>query len=229
MRHGTSRANVEGWTAGWSDVGLVPEGEADARRAARILAAADLRPDVVHTSMLTRARRTAELVVEALDLPADAVHATWRLNERHAGAFEGATREELQAAYGRARVRAWRRTPEARPVPLAGGDPRHPVHDPRYRGVDPGLLPSGESAQDVLGRLLPYWEGHVVPDLLAGRRVLVVTHEHVLRVLVAHVRGVPSPQTGEVPGRVPWLFELDPATGRVERAAPLADPEGTTL
>jgi len=208
LRHGTSRANIEGRVAGWQDSPLAPEGERDARRAAGAIRAAGLAPDTVYTSRLTRSQRTAGIVTTVLGLPPDRVRATWRLNERHAGAFEGLTRDEMTVRFGRDPVRSWRRGYDAPPVPMDRDDPRHPVHDPRYDDVPRDLLPSGESAADVLARVLPFWTTVVHGDLAAGRTVLVVTHDRVLRVLLAHLAGGGVSPLDDGPGRVPWVVSL---------------------
>jgi len=208
LRHGTSQANVEGRVAGWQDTPLAPEGEDDARRAADLIRAAGLVPTTVYASRLTRARRTAAIVSTALGLAPDRVRATWRLNERHAGAFEGLTRDEMMARFGRDPVRSWKHGTDTPPVPMDRDDLRHPVHDPLYRDVPVGLLPSGESAADVLARVLPFWNMVVDGDLAAGRTVLVVTHDRVLRVLKGHLAAPGDPPFDDGPGRVPWVVTL---------------------
>lgn len=208
LRHGTSQANVEGRVAGWQDSPLAPEGGGDARRAADRIRAAGLVPDTVYASLLTRARHTAAIVATSLDLPPGRVRATWRLNERHAGAFEGLTRDEMTARFGRDAVRSWKHGFDTRPVPMDRDDRRHPVHDPRYDDVPRDLLPSGESASDVLARVLPFWTTAVHGDLAAGRTVLVVTHDRVLRVLMGHLAGGGIPPFDDGPGRFPWVVTL---------------------
>ena len=215
MRHGTSAANLVGRTAGWQDVALSPQGEQDAHAAARAIGAAGISVDVVYASALTRAARTAELVAADLGLPHNVVRRRWRLNERHAGAFEGMTRDEMLDHAGREVVRAWKRQPTARPPGLGVADRRHPAHDPRYADVPHGLLPSGESSSDVLHRLLPVWEGEILAALASGHSVLVVSHEHVLRVVTAHLAGTGCnlPEDAPFPGRIPWAVHLDPVGG----------------
>jgi 2,3-bisphosphoglycerate-dependent phosphoglycerate mutase len=210
LRHGTSHANLAGRVAGWEDTPLAPEGEADAHRAADRILAAKLAVDIVHVSRLSRARRTAEIVTARVGVPLDRIRATWRLNERHAGSFEGLTRDEMIERFGRDPVRSWKHDTNAHPVPLDPDDPRHPRQDPRYDDVPRHLLPSGESAADVLDRVLPFWTTEVLGDLAAGRSVLIVTHDRVLRVLVAHLASSrPSPfADGGGPGRVPWVVTL---------------------
>jgi 2,3-bisphosphoglycerate-dependent phosphoglycerate mutase len=194
--------------AGWQDTPLAPEGEGDARRAADRIRAAGLVPNTVYASRLTRSRRTAAIVSTTLGLPPDRIRATWRLNERHAGAFEGLTRDEMMARFGRDPVRSWKHGIDTPPVPMDRDDPRHPVHDPRYDDVPRELLPSGESAADVLARVLPFWTSVVHGDLAAGRTVLVVTHDRVLRVLMGHLAGAVVPPFDDGPGRVPWVVTL---------------------
>ena len=208
MRHGTSRANLEGRVAGWQDTQLAPEGESDARRAAERIRAAGLVPETVYASRLVRARHTADIVARSLEIPPDHVRTTWRLNERHAGAFEGLTREEMFVQFGRDPVRSWKHGTDVRPVPMGRDDPRHPAHDPRYGDVPRELLPSGESAADALARVLPFWTTDVHDDLAAGRTVLVVTHDRVLRVLMDHLVGAGPSPFGDGVGRIPWVVTL---------------------
>jgi 2,3-bisphosphoglycerate-dependent phosphoglycerate mutase len=208
MRHGTSRANLEGRVAGWQDTPLAPEGEADAVRAADLLGAAGLVPDIVWSSRLERSRHTAGIVSKQLGLPSGRVRATWRLNERHAGAFEGLTRDEMMAQFGRERVRSWKRGSDVPPVPMDRDDPRHPVHDPRYDDVPRDLLPAGESAAALLARVLPFWTTEVHAELAAGRTVLVVTHDRVLRALMGHLTGSGSSPLDDGTGRLPWAVTL---------------------
>lgn len=205
---------------------LVPEGVADSHRAARALLSAQLSPDAVHVSMLLRARRTAEIVAQAAGLARSSITETWRLNERHAGAFEGLTREEMIEQFGREAVKSWKHSVEVRPLQVNESDGRHPRHDPRYRNVPRDLLPAGEASSDVLDRVLPYWESAVVNDLRAGKNVLVVTHDHVIRVLMWHLRGRHEGglSNGAIPNGVPWLLWLSPGEGLIVRAGSLPEP-----
>jgi 2,3-bisphosphoglycerate-dependent phosphoglycerate mutase len=226
MRHGTSAANLVGRTAGWQDVALSAQGEEDAHLAARAIGVADITIDVVYASALTRAGRTAELVAADLGLPNRAIRRRWRLNERHAGAFEGMTRDEMLAHAGREVVRAWKHQHTARPPGLEAADRRHPAHDPRYSGVPHDLLPSGESTSDVLHRLLPVWEEEIVATLASGQSVLVVSHEHVLRVFTKHLTasGGSFPEGALSADRIPWAFDLDPGGARAVNPVRLDPP-----
>lgn len=220
LRHATSEANAAGTTAGWLDVDLTPDGHDESLRIAARLQSLRLRPDRVHVSALRRARTTSDIVRRSLQIPDSALATTWRLNERHAGAFEGLTRNEMIERFGRAPMRAWKRSLTTRPALLEGSDPRHPHHDPLYRDVDRGLLPAGESNLDVLDRLLPYWDGPVMDDVRQRRRVLVVTHEQVIRLLLWHLRGRPEPllledRVANASAKVLWLTPVDGRLGDV--------------
>ncbi|MDA8392718.1 MAG: 2,3-bisphosphoglycerate-dependent phosphoglycerate mutase [Actinomycetota bacterium] len=187
LRHGRSESNESGRCGGWQDAPLTPEGEHQAREAALNLARSGLMPDSIHTSMLTRAITTAQVVADELGVDEDRIVRTWRLNERNAGALEGLTRQEMIDGFGRKEMKRWRRNFDVRPPALDPEDPRHPLNDRRYRGIPADVLPDGESILDATRRLLPYWHGPVAADLEAGKCVLVVGHAHLFRGLRGHL------------------------------------------
>ncbi|GAA4390014.1 2,3-bisphosphoglycerate-dependent phosphoglycerate mutase [Tsukamurella soli] len=186
LRHGESEWNTGDRFAGWVDVGLTEQGRAEARRSGELLTAADLRPDVVHTSVLRRAITTANIVLEASGRDWVDVHRTWRLNERHYGALQGLSREQVRRDYGDDQFARWRRSYRCSPPPAEPGSEFGRAGDDRYRtlGVE---VPAAESIHDVLMRVLPYWWAHVAPDLLAGRVVVLVAHGNSLRALIRHL------------------------------------------
>lgn len=215
LRHGQSQWNAENLFTGWYDVDLTGQGESEARAAGALLAAEpglDLR--VVHTSLLTRAIRTADLAVHAAGRSWLPVRRHWRLNERHYGDLQGKNKKETTAQFGEAQVKEWRRSYATPPPPVAAGSEHHPVGDPRYRDVPAEVLPTTECLADVVDRALPYWEDAIVPDLLAegarGGAVLVVAHGNSLRALRKHIDGTADDQiTGlEIPTGIPFLYTL---------------------
>ncbi|MHB8219855.1 MAG: 2,3-bisphosphoglycerate-dependent phosphoglycerate mutase [Acidimicrobiales bacterium] len=215
LRHGESEWNAEKRFTGWHDVGLTSAGEAEAMRAGRLLGAtADLDLAVVHTSVLTRAIRTAELALGAAGRSWVPVRRHWRLNERHYGDLQGRNKEETALLHGADQVRAWRRGYDTPPPPLPDGDPRRPDGDPRYRDVPGEALPSTECLADVVRRMLPYWEDAIVPDLLAsgarGSAVLVVAHGNSLRALRKHIDGISDADIVdlEIPTGSPYRYRL---------------------
>ena len=160
LRHGQSEWNEKNLFTGWHDVGLTARGEAEAAEAGRLLAAEpglDLR--VLHTSVLTRAIRTAELRLAAAERSWLPVRRSWRLNERHYGDLTGKDKRQVAEEFGMDQLLAWRRSYDVPPPPMPLGDERRSDADPRYRDVPPELLPATECLKDVVERVLPYYDG----------------------------------------------------------------------
>jgi 2,3-bisphosphoglycerate-dependent phosphoglycerate mutase len=226
LRHGQSTWNAENLFTGWTDVDLTEQGEAEAVEAGRLLASEGLTVDVVHTSVLLRSIRTANLTLAELDRLWLPQRRHWRLNERHYGDLQGRNKAETAARYGSEKVLLWRRSYDVPPPPLAEEDERHPGHDPRYDHLAPDVLPATECLADVVARMLPYWHDAVVPDLVDGRTVLLSAHGNSLRALVKHLDRVPEAEiTGlNIPTGFPLVYELDhrlrPVSSRY-----LGDPE----
>jgi 2,3-bisphosphoglycerate-dependent phosphoglycerate mutase len=226
LRHGQSTWNLENLFTGWTDVGLTELGEEEAREAGRLIDSEGLDPDILHTSVLVRAIRTAELTLEIMGRQYLPVRRSWRLNERHYGALQGLNKKQTAEEHGAEQVLLWRRSYDIPPPPLAADDERHPRHDPRYRGLPPDLIPATECLEDVVVRMLPYWYDTIVPDLLDGREPLVVAHGNSLRALVKHLDRISDEDIIDlnIPTGVPLLYELDddfrPISSRY-----LGDPE----
>ena len=214
LRHGQSTWNAENLFTGWTDVDLSPRGEEEARQAGRQLAeerTRGLELGVVHTSVLTRAVRTADLALEVAGRSWLPVRRHWRLNERHYGALQGKNKKETAAAFGEDQVKLWRRSYDVPPPALDLADERHPVHDERYRDLPRSALPATECLADVVRRMVPYWEDAIVPDLRAHAGVLVVAHGNSIRAAVKYLKAIPDDEIVglEVPTGIPWLFRLD--------------------
>ena len=226
LRHGQSAWNLENRFTGWTDVDLTDAGRAEAHTGGDLLKAEGIGFDVAHTSVLKRAIRTLWITLDRLDLMWIPVHRSWRLNERHYGALQGLNKAETAAKHGEAQVKIWRRSFDTPPPALEAGDARHPSADPRYAGVPKGELPGAESLKDTIARVLPYWEGQVVPQIRAGQRVLIAAHGNSLRALVQHLDGLTPEQIMEVniPTGVPLVYELD-ANLKPIRNRYLGDPQ----
>jgi 2,3-bisphosphoglycerate-dependent phosphoglycerate mutase len=209
LRHGESVWNEAGLFTGWVDVGLSERGQAEAARAGALLTEKDLLPDVVHTSVLKRAISTAQIALEAADRQWIPVHRSWRLNERHYGALQGKSKEQVRLEHGDAQYMLWRRSYDVPPPPLER-DGGSAAAGP-YRDLPADVLPDTECLKDVLARALPYWYDAIVPDLQAGRLVLVCAHGNSLRALVKHLDGISDGVIAELnlPTGVPLLYELD--------------------
>ena len=226
LRHGESVWNLENLFTGWTDVGLTELGETEAREAGRLIGEEGLDPDILHTSVLVRAIKTAELTLEVMGRQYLPVRRSWRLNERHYGALQGLNKKETAEKHGAEQVLLWRRSYDLPPPPLGEDDERHARHDPRYKDLPPDLIPATECLKDVVVRMLPYWYDTIVPDLRAGREPLIVAHGNSLRALVKHLDGVSDEDIIDlnIPTGVPLLYELDDDFGPISSRY-LGDPE----
>jgi 2,3-bisphosphoglycerate-dependent phosphoglycerate mutase len=227
LRHGESEWNLKNLFAGWVDVELTERGLAEAARAGRLIRDSGLRPDVVHTSLLRRSIRTAAIVADANDRSWIPVRRSWRLNERHYGALQGVDKVAVRERYGDERFALWRRSYDEPPPPLPDDDELSSVGDPRYAELA-GAVPRTESLRDVTERLLPHWLDTVVPDLAAGRTVLLVAHSNSLRALIKHLDRLSDDAVVplNVPTGIPLLYTLDDGAGLMPaRPAEYLDPE----
>ena len=227
LRHGESDWNAKGLFTGWVDVGLAAKGIQEASTGGQMLLDAGLRPDVVHTSVLTRAIQTANYALEAAGLSWLPVYRTWRLNERHYGALQGKDKAQTREEFGDEQFMIWRRSYDVPPPPISDDDPLSQARDPRYATLPPELMPRTECLRDVVARMLPYWYDAIVPDLAAGKGVLVVAHGNSLRALVKHLDGISDAAIAElnIPTGIPLLYELDESYRPVTAGGRYLDPE----
>ena len=211
LRHGESVWNKENRFTGWTDVDLSDKGREEAREAGRLMAAEKFEFDVVYTSVLKRAIRTAWMALDEMDLLWLPVHRSWRLNERHYGGLQGLNKAETAAKHGDAQVKVWRRSYDIPPPALAPEDPRHPSHDRRYAALSRHDLPLTESLKDTVARFLPYWHETIAPGVKAGKRVLIAAHGNSLRALVKYLDGVSDEEIVElnIPTGVPLVYLLN--------------------
>ncbi|MDB1088006.1 phosphoglyceromutase [Streptomyces sp. ACA25] len=211
LRHGESEWNAKNLFTGWVDVDLTDKGEKEAVRGGNLLREAGLLPHVVHTSVQKRAIRTANLALDAADRPWIPVHRAWRLNERHYGALQGKDKAATLAEFGEEQFMTWRRSYDSPPPAIADDAEYSQIDDPRYAHLPGELLPRTECLKDVVVRMLPYWYDNIVPDLLAGRTVMVAAHGNSLRALVKHLDGVSDQDIVglNIPTGIPLLYELD--------------------
>lgn len=225
LRHGQSEWNERNLFTGWHDVDLTARGEDEARRAGVLLRDEELDVDIVHTSLLKRAIRTANFALESLDRLWVPQRRHWRLNERHYGALQGLDKAETTAKYGADQVKVWRRSYDVPPPPVELDDERHPSQDPRYAYLPLDVLPASECLADVVDRMLPYWHDTVVPDLLEGRRVMLAAHGNSLRALAKHLDSVPDDEIAElnIPTGIPLVYTLDERLAVVSKGY-LGDP-----
>ena len=211
LRHGESTWNKENRFTGWTDVGLSEKGVSEAHEAARLLQEDGYEFDLAFTSVLKRAIRTLDIVLEDMDQCWIPVRKSWRLNEKHYGALQGLNKAEMAKKYGEEQVLLWRRAYDVRPPALEFDDPRHPVHDRRYADMPREDVPGTECLKDTVARFVPYWKEQIVPELRNGKRVIIAAHGNSLRALVKYLDNVPDAEivSRNIPTGVPLVYELD--------------------
>jgi 2,3-bisphosphoglycerate-dependent phosphoglycerate mutase len=210
LRHGNSVWNQKNLFTGWVDVRLSEQGVAEAKRAGELLAESGLHPDILYTSVLTRAIQTANLALEVADRLWIDVKRSWRLNERHYGALQGLDKAETLEKFGPEQFQLWRRSFDVPPPPLSDESEWSQAHDPRYAGLGSDL-PRTECLKDVIERMLPYWESDITKDLAGGKTVLVTAHGNSLRALVKHLDDISDDDIAElnIPTGIPLVYRLD--------------------
>jgi 2,3-bisphosphoglycerate-dependent phosphoglycerate mutase len=226
LRHGQSTWNAENLFTGWVDVPLSETGEQEARRGGELLRAEGLLPDVLHTSVLRRAISTANLALDACDRHWIPVRRNWRLNERHYGALQGKNKKQTLDEFGEQQFMLWRRSYDVPPPPIELGSEFSQDGDPRYADLG-DEMPRTECLADVVKRFLPYWESAVVPDLRAGKVVLLAAHGNSLRALVKHLDQISDEDIVglNIPTGIPLRYELDDSLQPTVRGGVYLDPE----
>jgi len=226
LRHGESDWNAKNLFTGWVDVPLSDKGRVEATTGGRLLVEAGVLPDVVHTSLLRRAIQTANLALDAADRHWIPVKRSWRLNERHYGALQGKNKKQTMDEFGEEQFMLWRRSYDTPPPPIDPDDEFSQAHDPRYADLGPDM-PATECLKDVVARMLPYWQSDVIPDLQAGKTVLLAAHGNSLRALVKHLDGISDADIAglNIPTGIPLLYELDDTFTPTVKGGRYLDPE----
>jgi 2,3-bisphosphoglycerate-dependent phosphoglycerate mutase len=224
LRHGESEWNAKNLFTGWVDVPLSEKGRVEAVRGGELLTAAGVAPDVLHTSLLRRAITTANLALDAADRHWIEVKRSWRLNERHYGALQGKNKTQIRDEYGEDQFMVWRRSYDTPPPVIELGSQYSQDGDPRYAGAP---LVRAEALKNVLERALPYWLEAIVPDLAAGKTVLVAAHGNSLRALVKHLDGISDEAIAglNIPTGIPLVYELDEDLRPLNPGGAYLDPE----
>lgn len=190
IRHGQSEWNLSNQFTGWVDVDLSEKGVEEAKHAGQLVKQAGLEFDQAYTSVLTRAIKTLHYVLEESDQLWIPEMKTWRLNERHYGALQGLNKRETADKYGADQVHIWRRSYDVLPPLLKATDEGSAAKDRRYADLDPRIIPGGENLKVTLERVIPFWEDHIAPDLLAGKNVIIAAHGNSLRALTKYIENI---------------------------------------
>ncbi|MBF2493225.1 2,3-diphosphoglycerate-dependent phosphoglycerate mutase [Listeria welshimeri] len=211
IRHGQSEWNKLNLFTGWHDVDLSEEGVVEAMTAGKRIKEAGLEFDVAFTSVLTRAIKTLNYVLEESDQMWVPVNKSWRLNERHYGALQGLNKQETAEKYGADQVQKWRRSYDTLPPLLEENDERQAKNDRRYQLLDTHAIPSGENLKVTLERVIPYWMDTIAPEIKEGSRVVIAAHGNSLRALVKFLEGISDDEIMEleIPTGVPLVYELN--------------------
>ena len=211
IRHGESTWNKENRFTGWTDVDLSEKGMGEARKGGVQLKKDGFVFDVAYVSVLKRAIKTLNLVLDEMDLLWIPVFKSWRLNERHYGALQGLDKSETAAKHGEDQVKIWRRAYDIAPPPLEKSDARYPGKDARYRDLTDKELPVTECLKDTVNRFLPFWHDTLAPAIKSGKRVLVAAHGNSLRALVKYLDNISDKDILElnIPTGMPLVYELD--------------------
>ena len=226
LRHGQSEWNAKNLFTGWVDVALSSQGEAEAKRAGELLKEKNLLPDVLHTSLLTRAIHTAEIALGACERKWIPVSRSWRLNERHYGALQGKDKAATLKEYGQEQFKLWRRSFDTPPPAIADSDQYSQAGDIRYKDLGPDL-PKTECLKDVVKRLMPYLDNEIANDLRQGKTVLVVAHGNSIRAIVKHLACISDSDIAEVniPTGIPLLYRFDDDFEPIVKEGEYLDPE----
>lgn len=211
VRHGESEWNKMNLFTGWTDVDLTYFGMCEAYQAGRLLKEEGYHPTMCYTSYLKRAVKTLNQILDAMDMDYLPVEKSWRLNEKSYGALQGANKAETLKKYGEAKLTAWRRSFDVQPPALEPDDKRSPLNDPRYAAVPQAELPATEALCDTIARLMPYYEGTILPAFLEHDEIMVVAHGNSLRGIVKTLKEMDNDEIigFNIPTAVPYIFEFD--------------------
>lgn len=211
VRHGQSEYNESNTFTGWEDPDLTEVGVNQAKEAGRKIKAAGLEFDMAFTSVLTRAVKTLNYILEETDQMWLPVEKSWRLNERHYGALQRLNKKETAEKYGDEQVHLWRRSYDVLPPLLKKGDQREASNDRRYQMLDEQAIPTGESLKLTLERVTPYWMDQIAPMIKDGKQIIIAAHGNSLRALIKHLEGLSDSDivNVEIPTGAPLVYELD--------------------
>ena len=211
IRHGESLWNKENRFTGWTDVDLSENGLIEARKAGQILKANGYVFDIAYTSVLKRAIRTLWIALHEMDLMWIPVYKSWKLNERHYGALQGLNKAETAQKYGDEQVHKWRRYVDVRPPELSITDERYPGSELKYKELRQDEIPTTESLEDTIKRVMVEWFQVIVPEIKAGKKVIISAHGNTLRALVKYLDNISSDNivSLNIPTGIPLVYELD--------------------
>ena len=225
LRHGESEWNAKNLFTGWVDVELSDKGRAEATRGGQLLKEANLLPDVLHTSLLTRAINTADIALTSAGVVGIPIKRSWRLNERHYGSLQGKDKAATLKEYGAEQFQLWRRSFDIPPPPIADDDQYSQKNDPKYANLGESL-PKTECLKDVVERVIPYLNDEIKSDLKSGRVVLITAHGNSIRAIVKYLDNISDTDIASVniPTGIPLLYELNESFKPITKGGRYLDP-----
>lgn len=211
IRHGQTVYNRDKIFCGWTDVDLTDQGINEATKAGQNLKNAGFELDLAFCSVLKRAIETLSIVLDEMHIDNLPIKYTWKLNERHYGALQGQKHADVANTCSIEQVQKWRRSFCERPPMLDEMDPRYPGNDPKYKDLDKKDIPCGESLEDTIKRVVPYWQDEIVPEIKNGKRVIISASGNSLRALVKHIDDISDDDIVglEIKTGTPLVYELD--------------------
>ena len=226
LRHGESEWNAKNLFTGWVDVALSDKGRAEAARGGKLLKEANLLPDVLHTSLLTRAINTADIALASAGVVGIPIKRSWRLNERHYGALQGKDKAATLKEYGAEQFQLWRRSFDVPPPPIADDDQYSQKNDPKYANLGESL-PKTECLKDVVARVIPYLTNEINNDLKSGKAVLITAHGNSIRAIVKYLDNISDTDIAgvNIPTGIPLLYELNESFKPITKGGRYLDPE----
>ena len=225
LRHGESEWNAKNLFTGWVDVALSEKGEAEASRGGQLLKEANLLPDVLHTSLLTRAINTADIALASAGVVGIPIKRSWRLNERHYGALQGKDKAATLKEYGAEQFQLWRRSFDVPPPAIADDDQYSQKNEPKYADLGE-LLPKTECLKNVVARVVPYLTGEISEDLKSGKTVLITAHGNSIRAIVKYLDAISDTDIAgvNIPTGIPLLYELNEKFEPITKGGRYLDP-----
>lgn len=212
VRHGQSEWNEKNLFTGWTDVDLTERGVREAREAGKVLKENGFQFRYSYTSLLKRAIKTNNILLEEMDLLWIPDQKCWELNEKHYGDLQGMNKKETVEKFGPEQVKLWRRSYDVRPPAIPENDPRHPMHDPRYKDIpDKQATPATEALLDTVNRIIPLWENEIAKKLKEYGEILVTAHGNSLRGIIKYLMNISDEEIValNLPTGIPYVLELD--------------------
>lgn len=216
VRHGQSEWNLENRFTGWVDVDLSEKGYEEAAHAGEILKREGILFDKAYTSVLKRAIKTLNMILEETDQLWLPTTKSWRLNERHYGALQGLNKAETAEKYGDEQVHIWRRSYDVLPPDMDVNSELSQCGDRRYLE---DVVPMAENLKVTLDRVIPIWQDQIEPDLRSGKNIIIAAHGNSLRALTKHLEKISDEDIMgvEIPTGSPIIYDLDENLNIIEK------------